>query len=144
MDTYFVTVSNGTDTRSYEVEDAIEDEACATAVSCFFYDYPGSRNVRVLSSVIQSPPVANTAQSQYTAYGAPSARPGAEYTPYSAATDSTTSTYTPYSQMEFSDVAEEAGFTTGLPQAPVPETSYHQTLDNGYAPYRSFRVKLTR
>lgn len=151
MDYYTVTISSTDyDDVAYEVPAESEDEACRSAVSDFFLDFPRARQVRVISCYRYSPQgsgytsYASTASrfnpdavtSRYSTYASVAAARASEATP--------DSTYTPYGTVSTSSAVEEAGFSTDLPAAPVPETSYHQTLDNGYAPYRSFRVKLIR
>lgn len=151
MDYYTVSISsNGRYDIAYEVRAETEDEACRSAVSDFFLDFPCAREVRVVSCERS---VYGTDDSGYISYASTRINPDAVTSRYSAyasvaATRASEaapdSTYTPYGTMSTSSPAEEAGFTTLLPAAPVPETSYHQTLDNGYAPYRTFRVRLPR
>ena len=151
MDYYTVTISS-TDYHdvAYEVPAESEDEACRSAVSDFFLDFPRARQVRVISCERYSAP-----DSGYTSYASTASRfnPDAVtsgYTSYVSATAARSAqavsepSYRPYGTVSTSSAVEEAGFSTGLPAAPVPETSYHQTLDNGYAPYRTFRVRLPR
>lgn len=147
---YTVSVaSNLYEQTFWDVEASCPDEASSIAAGWFFLEYPGATGVRIASVTLQpdddvcasTPPgytpyfIGNDSSpaqtSAYTPYGAPQARPGTGYTAYSATVQS-------------DPVAAAAGFTTTIPVAPVPETSYHQTLTNGYAPYRSFRVKLPR
>ena len=125
------------------------DYACSEAASFFFAEHPEATNARVDSVILQSQQgpsytsyVAAPPASNYTPYGTPQAASATGYTPYSAT--ECCGTYTPYCETTSSSSVEEAGFTTKLPAAPVPETSYHQTLPNGYAPYRTCRVILPR
>jgi hypothetical protein len=147
MTTYQIAVSSSTRTEIYEVEEPSEALACSAAASLFFYDWPSSVNVRI-ASVTPLPPPEDTVSARYTAYGAqPQASAQTSYQPYGGTCeevccDTLDSGYTPYGSSN-STVAT-AGFTTVLPAPPVAATSYHQTLENGYAPYRSFRVKIPR
>ena len=85
------------------------------------------------------------------------------YTPYSSVSreqEEPDTGYVPYSSINDEALdpmekdqeygvcsAADAGYTPYSSQAmlktkPVEETSYHRVLESGYAPYRSFRVKL--
>ena len=158
LDYYTVVISSDRYEEGYrDIKAESADAACSSAASFFFAEHPDASNVSIISvfryygddfkqveetsssytaygSVCNESPADEVAppSSGYTPYRAPSARPGTGYTPYSTATACC------------DRPAVEAGFTTVLPAAPVPETSYHQTLPNGYAPYRTCRVILPR
>jgi len=68
------------------------------------------------------------------------------YTTYAAYVNSeqeeSSTAYTSYLSFIFQDDRTLAGFTSELPEPPVPQTSYHLVLENGYAPYQTCRVLL--
>jgi hypothetical protein len=141
LNDYTVTICSALHEEIYsDVEAYSEDEASSIAAGYFFLDHPGATGVRVASVFLQE----YQEDSDYTPYSSLSNSDSSSYTPYGAPQAATTSGYSPYSSVQSDPAAVAAGFTTTLPVAPVPETSYHQTLTNGYAPYRSFRVKLPR
>lgn len=86
----------------------------------------------------------NLEESSYTSYASVrdrgvslgSSNDSPSYTPYSSVAqndepdDATVAGYTPYSSAQATSIT------------PTAATSYHRVLDSGYAPYRSFRVKL--
>jgi hypothetical protein len=144
-DIYTVSVASPLHQHTFrDIEASSTDEASSIAAGWFFLEYPGQTDVRIVSANLQENDDAN-----YTPYGvASSAAADSNYTAYGAVSppldDASYTSYTTYSSVISDSVATTAGFTTTLPVAPVLETSYHQTLTNGYAPYRSFRVKLPR
>lgn len=142
---YTVSVaSNLYEKTFWDVEAYCADKASSIAAGWFFLEYPNATGVRIASVTLQpSDDDAASTSPGYTPYfigDDSSSAQASAYTPYGAPQASPTTGYTAYAD----PVAAAAGFTTTLPVAPVQETSYHQTLTNGYAPYRSFRVKLPR
>ena len=158
MPHYTVTLRSDDTTIEYEVTADTFDEAQITATSYAFQDgfeSPSVASVALIESVVDPQP--ELAASGYTSYAAPTAPEvtSATYTSYTSFTtpeapvqieeEAPSSSYTPYSSTATtpSEVAQ-AGFsaTTKL-LASIP-VSYHVTTDAGYAPYRSFRLKLPK
>lgn len=138
-------------TEKYDIEADSSLEAQSIAVSDLCVDWPGVTACHVhectevdlhVSSYTpygttgQSSAVQHEEPSGYTPYGSlpaqpPVATPGTGYTPYSSATTQRTAS------------ASIAGFTASHHSEPTEAVSYHKTLSNGYAPFRSFRLKVS-
>lgn len=145
-------------TEEYDIEADSSLEAQSIAVADLAVDWPGvtacfvhectqvglvglypdssSRGYSPYGSTGQSGTVTPEEPSGYTPYGAgvtqtPVATPGTGYTPYSSATTQRTAS------------ASVAGFTASHDSEPTEAVSYHKTLSNGYAPFRSFRLKVS-
>ena len=158
MPYYTVTLRSDDTTIEYEVAADTFDEAQITATSYAFQDgfeSPSVTSVALIESVVDPQP--ELAASGYTSYATLSAPEvtSATYTSYTSFTtpeapvqieeEAPSSGYTPYSSTaRTSSEVAQAGFSaTTKILASVP-VSYHVTTDTGYAPYRTFRLKLPK
>ena len=144
--TVYMKITSGSE---YTLTASNVEEAEEAAVQLAQVDNP-TKDVRVWEveehssynpySAANSSATTPTAGEGYTAYsslveqGASSVLPGgSSYTPYST---------TAKPEMTSAQTAGYSCYASSLPSSPVKETSFHKTIGKGYAPYRSFRVKL--